>query len=275
MPYQHPSYADGKRPTSPSEVDKPNSGTDTGKGTASPTQPTSKRLSDTGGKHYLARYFDKAKGPFCFGCKYWGHIAAHCLKKTVLACEPVCNHSNDYLIKGKLNGVDAQFKLDTAASHSLISRSAISKELLIGEKISLVWVKGPPVEFDLAEISINIDGTRADVTVAVIDDMGTNALLGQDIPFINQLLKPLVDERSKKEIPICSVQTRKGTVKQQQQIADDDQASTQSDATVIPWHQLVGLDRHGSSNQTQDQDVSISEEARSSQTNKRPAGRCR
>ena len=72
--------------------------------------------------------------------------------------------------------------------------------------------------------------------------MGTDVLLGQDIPFINQLLKPLVDERSKKEIPICSVQTRKEIVKQQQQIADDDQASAQSDATVIPWHQLVGLD---------------------------------
>ena len=40
----------------------------------------------------------------------------------------------------------------------------------------------------------------------------------------------------------CSVQTRKETVKQQQQIADDDQASAQSDATVIPWHQLAGLD---------------------------------
>ena len=77
--------------------------------------------------------------------------------------------------------------------------------------------------------------------VAVTDDMGTYALLVQDIPFINQLLKPLVDERSKKEIPICSVQTRKGTVKQQQQIADD-QTSARSDATVIPWHQLVGLD---------------------------------
>ena len=70
--------------------------------------------------------------------------------------------------------------------------------------------------------------------------MGTDALLGQDIPFINQLIKPLVDETSKKE-PICSVQTRK-EVKQQQQIADDDQASAQSDATVNPWYQLVGLD---------------------------------
>ena len=72
--------------------------------------------------------------------------------------------------------------------------------------------------------------------------MGTDELLEQDIPFINQLLKPLVDERSKKEIPIGSIQTRMETVKQQQQIANDDQASAQSDATVIPWHQLVGLD---------------------------------
>ena len=111
-----------------------------------------------------------------------------------------------------------------------------------------------PVEFDLAEISINIDGTQTDITVAVTDDMGTDALLGQDIPFINQLLKPLVDERSKKEIPIRSVQTKKETVKQQQQIVDDDPASSHSDATIIPWHQLVGLDRHGSSNQIQDLD---------------------
>ena len=100
----------------------------------------------------------------------------------------------------------------------------------------------PPVEFDLAEIGINIDGTQADITVAVTDGMGTDALLGQDIPFINQIRKPLVDKRSKKEIPICSVQTRKETVKQQQQIADADQASAQSDATVILWHQLDGLD---------------------------------
>ena len=80
---------------------------------------------------------------------------------------------------------------------------------MTGEKISLVCVKDPPVEFDLAEISINIDGTQVDITVAVTDDLGTDALLGQDIPFINHLLKPLVDERSKKEIPICSVQGRK------------------------------------------------------------------
>ena len=84
MPYQHSSYADGKRPTTLSEVDKPNSGTDTGKGTASLTQPTRKQLSDAGGKHYLEKYLDKAKGPFCFGCKDWRHIAAHCPKKTVL-----------------------------------------------------------------------------------------------------------------------------------------------------------------------------------------------
>ena len=102
VPYQHPSYADGKRPNMPSRVDKPNSGTDTGKGTASPTQPTSKHLSDTGGNYYLAKYFDKAKGPFCFGCKDWEHIAAHCPKKTVFACEPVCNHSDDYPIKANL-----------------------------------------------------------------------------------------------------------------------------------------------------------------------------
>ena len=132
MPYQHPSYADGNRPTMPSEVDKSNSGTDTGKGIASPTQPTSKHLSDTGGgKHYLAKYIDKAKN-HCFGCKDWGDLAAHCPKKTVFACKPVSNHSDDYLIKGKLNGVDAQFKLDTATSHALVSCSAISKEVLTG-----------------------------------------------------------------------------------------------------------------------------------------------
>ena len=38
-----------------------------------------------------------------------------------------------------------------------------------------------PVEFDMAEISINIDGIQADIAVAVTDDMGTDALLGQDI----------------------------------------------------------------------------------------------
>ena len=179
----------------------------------------------------------RLRDPFVLDAK-----TGNCPKKTVFACVPVCNHSDDYLIKGKLNGVDAQFKLDTAASHSLVSLSAICKEVLTGEKISLVCVKGPLVEFDLAEISINIDGTQADITVAVTDDMGTDALLGKDIPFINQLPKPLVDERSKKEIPICSVETRKETVKQQQQIAADYQVSIQSDATVITWHQLVGLD---------------------------------
>ena len=46
-------------------------------------------------------------------------------------------------------------------------------------------MEGPPVEFDFAEISINIDGSQADITVAVIDDMGTDAMLGQDIPFIS------------------------------------------------------------------------------------------
>ena len=138
MPCQHPSCVDGKRPITPSEVDKPNSSTDTGKGTACPTQPYTKCLSDTEGKHYLEKYFDKAKGPFCFECKDWGHKEAHWPKKNVFTCEPVYNHSDDYLIKGKLNGVDAQFKLDTAASHSLISCSAISKKVLTGEKISLV-----------------------------------------------------------------------------------------------------------------------------------------
>ena len=88
MPYQHPSYADGKRPVRP-QVDKPNSGTETGKGTVSPTQTTSKCLNDTGCKHYLAKYFDKAKGPFCFGCKDWGHIAAHCLFLLVSQCTTI------------------------------------------------------------------------------------------------------------------------------------------------------------------------------------------
>ena len=185
MPYQHPSYADGKRPTTPSEVDKPNSGIDTGKANAFLTLEAST---------IWKKYLDKAKGPFCFGCKDWGHIAAHCPKKTVFACEPVCNHSDDYLIKGKLNGVDVQFKLDTSCITFTHFSLCYSKVVLTGENLSLVWVKGPPVEFDLAEISINLDGTQADITIAVIDDMGTDALLGQDISFIKQLLKSLVDE---------------------------------------------------------------------------------
>ena len=151
-------------------------------------------------QHTLTRLRD----PFVLDAK-----TGDCPNKSVFACEPVCNHSDDYLIKGKFNGVDAQFKLDTVASYSLVCRSGISKKVLTGEKISLVCVKGPPVEFDLTEISKNIDGTQADIIVAVTGDMGTDALLGKDIPFINQLLKPLMDERRKKEIHICLVQTRK------------------------------------------------------------------
>ena len=69
------------------------------------------------GKQFRLPAFDAIKGPMCFGCNDYGHIAAKCPKKIQsLVCYPNLKHSTLFGIPGIINGRQVgQMILDTAS----------------------------------------------------------------------------------------------------------------------------------------------------------------
>ncbi len=86
-------------------------------------------------QHKLAKYFDKDKGPLCFNCQKWSHLAAVCPDRNVFAVS-TDNQDNTTLaltfmpklfLIGSIFGKPVRFLLDSGADHSLINSNVIKQ----------------------------------------------------------------------------------------------------------------------------------------------------
>ena len=86
-------------------------------------------------QHKLVKYFHKDKGPLCFNCQKWGHLAAVCPDRNVIAVSTE-NEDNTTLaptffpklfLVGCIFGKPVRFLPDCGADHSLINSNVIEK----------------------------------------------------------------------------------------------------------------------------------------------------
>lgn len=153
--------------------------------------------------------FDPEKGPRCFNCNQYGHLASKCPDKA----ESV-NAVNEIIYNGTIDGKKAlRMRPDSGADRSIVHRRMVPTSALSGKKGFFKSFSGHNSQLDLAEVTIAIAGEQYIVEVAVSDTLQYDALLGMD------LFKPLQQKASGS---IMSVSTRaqlRQAAEEQQEVA--------------------------------------------------------
>ena len=141
----------------------------------------------------------KMEGLRCFNCKQRGHIAKNCPHQ-VMYCKENKTPSHVQYMKREECGIlqpgivegreVADILLDTGCSRTLVRRDLVNEEkMLEGEEVKIRCAHGDTVLYPLAEVEMKIHGETIQVKAAVSDNLPMGALLGTDVPELNDLLE--------------------------------------------------------------------------------------
>ena len=149
-------------------------------------------------QHKLAKYFDKGKGPLCFNCQKWGHLAAGCPDRNVFAVS-TDNQGNTTLaptfmpklfLVGSIFGKPVRFLLDSGADHSLINSNVTEQfkqwNLPVPDPSGSIMTKcfrGQSMSNLTVVLPCLLSGSEISVNMAVTDNLDHDALLGPDYNF--------------------------------------------------------------------------------------------
>ena len=147
--------------------------------------------------------FDKQNRPRCFECNQYGHFAAECHGKRRDGSKPkleainfakpltprqesdlvITEVNRQTLVSGTVNGKSVnRVLLDTGAERTLVDSSLIQEKDKTGEIIRVRAFNGTISALSLAKVRIQIGEYGDDLTVAVQENLGYDALLGTDFP---------------------------------------------------------------------------------------------
>ena len=147
--------------------------------------------------------FDKQNRPRCFECNQYGHFAAECHGKRRDGSKPkleainfakpltprqesdlvITEVNRQPLVSGTVNGKSVnRVLLATGAERTLVDSSLIQEKDKTGEIIRVRAFNGTISALSLAKVRIQIGEYGDDLTVAVQENLGYDALLGTDFP---------------------------------------------------------------------------------------------
>ena len=154
--------------------------------------------------------FDPDKGPRCFNCNQYGHLASKCPNKS-----DNMNAVHEIIYQGTIEGKKAlRMRPDSGADRTIVHRRMIPTSALSGKKGFFKSFSGHHSELDLADVTIEVAGEQYAVEVAVTDNLQYDALLGMDMP---DLFKPLQQKASESVMSVATrAQLRRATAEQQE-----------------------------------------------------------
>ena len=142
------------------------------------------------GKQFRLPAFDAIKGPRCFGCNDYGHIAAKCPKKIQsLVCYPNLKHSTLFGIPGIINGRQVgQMILDTASGITQVHQRWVPKEAMTGGNVRVTGVEGTTHTLLMATVRLQVDDCDQEMPVAVSNKLEYDALLVLDVALVRNMI---------------------------------------------------------------------------------------
>ena len=142
--------------------------------------------------------FDPEKGPRCFNCNQYGHMASRCPGKA-----SVIGAVQEIIYQGTIQGKQAlRMRPDSGADRTIVHRRMVPTATLKGRKGFFKSFSGQDSHLDLADVVIEIARRQYTLEVAVMDNLQYDALLGMDIP---ELFQPLQQKAAE---TVMSVRTR-------------------------------------------------------------------
>ena len=142
------------------------------------------------GKRFRLPAFDAIKGPRCFGCNDYGHIAAKCPKKIQsLVCYPNLKHSTLFGIPGIINGRQVgQMILDTASGITQVHQRWVPKEAMTGGNVRVTGVEVTTHTLPIATVRLQVNDCDQEMPVAVSNKLEYDALLGLDVALVRNMI---------------------------------------------------------------------------------------
>ena len=211
-----------------------------------------KQRTDEGTKPWRRPKFDPNLGPRCFSCNEYGHFANACPEKVqqinFIEEEPLAA-----VIRGKIAGNDVHHILvDTGASKTVIRKQWVPNAAMTGKRLRFAALSGPLQVLPLAVVTLEIDGQKLELEVAVSDNLRYDALLGRDVPFLWNLGSHL-------QVPdyVGMVQTQAQRKQTDAATMEAEEATKASQANVTSWEEVQEQNSDDSSNR--DESVELSE----------------
>ena len=158
----------------------------------------------------FSKSYDREKGPLCFSCKKWGHISAQCPSKTENA-----NYSGQWqkeedfrraiIYKGSIEGKKApQLRVDSGADRTLVHPKWIPEGAYLGKSQRFRNAWGDIRSLPLAGVQLAVGGKKYSLDVAVTEGLAYDALLGRDIPELNELSERFDRERAQEALAVTT-----------------------------------------------------------------------
>ena len=187
----------------------------------------------------------------CYGCGEPGHIRPNCPNK-VRRVKPKTSGVS-LVVDGVLAGTAVSgLRIDTGADRTVVSSEYVPESAYTGRSIQLdSWRGGQPSKHKLALIKVKVGSAEVEKEVAVAESLDCPALLGTDLgkEFLSAMLVPLLTEPDKVVVEASGASgaltgglvrsTRAQVCKQQKSEKEDLEASAQSEATPVPWSDIL------------------------------------
>ncbi len=199
--------------------------------------------------HKLSRYFHDSKGPLCFNCQQWGHIANTCPNpkvpkpvRQILRVHDFSDNDGEQTLPtlyamGKVNNHPVWFFLDSGAEISVINAALLHQLEEFGmDKATLLKdrpiadVHGHTVSMPIVSIPCSLLDTDVAVPMAISNTLPQVILLGKNCPLLYQLIQAAIVEcpdsvaHTNKPVRVSMIETRQqtheDTTQQQDQLAD-------------------------------------------------------
>ena len=171
--------------------------------------------------------FDPVKGPRCFHCNRFGHMAAACTDK-VHQVNLAEERNSIGQWPGRIGKHETTaLRIDTGATISVVHRKLISNEELTGRQVAIKPLDAEPRWYPTAFIEVEVDNWRAFREVAVSNTIAYDAILGLDIPVIRALVY-----RPSAPAEVFQVQTRATSKRDANTLQEDGEAEEWREAEI-------------------------------------------
>ena len=150
----------------------------------------------------------------CYHCKKLGHISSRCPEREALFCFEDRDFAGSKLCqKGLVEGRKvSRILLDTGCSRTMVNQMCVpSDKILDGKMVSIRCAHGDTRLYNLAEVTVQVQGVKMQVEAAVADNLPVDVLLGTDVPELTRLIsdrKPKAGSSLPKQEDVMVVLTR-------------------------------------------------------------------
>lgn len=173
--------------------------------------------------------YDPTKGPRCFQCNEYGHIASLCPGKA----KPVLLAKTNREVILQEGLIEDQYvrrmAVDTGASVSIVHRKWVPQEAIRKDRVRIASFAGHKVCLLTAELSITVYKETVRMWVAIHDSLDYDAIVGIDVPAVWENAR-LLRHPSK----VMMVTTRGRAKQQTEQQKQDDAMDEGSEADPTP-----------------------------------------